>query len=82
MSQTDFAALQSSCFSIKSLLVLSSLFSFVSDKTSERSFRKARSALNDCYKDSVMSTHTHVMAHSPEIKGRKSHVGAELVTYS
>ena len=68
MSQTDFAALQSSSFSIKSLLVLSRLSSFVSDETSERSFRKARSALNDCYKDSVMSTHTHVMAHSPEIQ--------------
>lgn len=68
MSQTDFAALQSSSFSIKSLLVLSNLSSFVSDKTNERSFRKASSALNDCYKDSVTSTHTHMKAHSLEIQ--------------
>lgn len=67
MSQTYyFAAFQSSSLS-KSLLVVTNLSSFVPVKTSKRSFRKARSALNDCPKDSVMNQHTGVMVCSPDV---------------
>lgn len=41
--------------------------SFVPVKTGKRSFRKARSALNDCCKDSVMKQHTDVMVRSPDV---------------